>query len=80
MRHFMHLNFVVDAYRQPAYLMDLDFFFSTMKVKFFQDIGIRDDAIGKMLVKFPPLLTYSLYKKIRPVVRSLSYSSSNVVS
>lgn len=41
-----------------------------MQVKFFQDIGIRDDAIGKMLVKFPPLLTYSLYKKIRPVVCS----------
>ncbi|KAJ6895033.1 LOW QUALITY PROTEIN: transcription termination factor MTERF [Populus alba x Populus x berolinensis] len=33
-----------------------------------KDIGIRDDAIGNMLVKFPPLLTYSLYKKIRPVV------------
>ncbi|KAG5238962.1 transcription termination factor MTERF [Salix suchowensis] len=37
-------------------------------VQFFQDIGIRDDAIGNMLVKFPPLLTYSLHKKIRPVV------------
>ncbi|PON57872.1 Mitochodrial transcription termination factor [Parasponia andersonii] len=33
-----------------------------------KDIGVRDDAIGNMLVKFPPLLTYSLYKKIRPVV------------
>ncbi|KAJ4851446.1 hypothetical protein Tsubulata_031894 [Turnera subulata] len=33
-----------------------------------KDIGIQDDAIGNMLVKFPPLLTYSLYKKIRPVV------------
>ncbi|EXB37124.1 hypothetical protein L484_018547 [Morus notabilis] len=33
-----------------------------------KDIGIRDDAIGNMLVKFPPLLTYSLHKKIRAVV------------
>lgn len=39
-----------------------------VKVRFFQDIGIRNDAIGNMLAKFPPLLTYSLYKKIRPVV------------
>lgn len=38
------------------------------KVRFFQDIGIQEDAIGNMLVKFPSLLTYSLYKKIRPVV------------
>lgn len=40
------------------------------KVRFLQDIGVRDDAIGNMLVKFPSLLTYSLYKKIRPVVCS----------
>ncbi|KAF6136282.1 hypothetical protein GIB67_042767 [Kingdonia uniflora] len=33
-----------------------------------KDIGIREDAVGGVLVKFPPLLTYSLYKKIRPVV------------
>lgn len=39
-----------------------------MKVKFFQDLGVRNDGIAKMLVKFPTLLTYSLYKKIRPVV------------
>nr|AKM76431.1 embryo defective 2219 [Geranium maderense] len=38
------------------------------KVKFFQDLGVRDDAIGNMLAKFPPMLTYSLIKKIRPVV------------
>ncbi|KAE8008491.1 hypothetical protein FH972_004997 [Carpinus fangiana] len=38
------------------------------KVRFFQDIGVRDDAIGDMLVKFPSFLTYSLYKKLRPVV------------
>ncbi|XP_059453749.1 transcription termination factor MTERF2, chloroplastic-like isoform X2 [Corylus avellana] len=38
------------------------------KVRFFQDIGVRDDAIGNMLVKFPSFLTYSLYKKLRPVV------------
>lgn len=46
-----------------------------MKVQFFQDIGVRDDAIGNMLVKFPPLLTYSLHKKIRPVVCSFLVSS-----
>lgn len=34
------------------------------------DIGVRSDAIGNVLVKFPPVLTYSLYKKIRPVVCS----------
>ena len=39
-----------------------------VKVRFFEDIGVRNDAIGNMLVKFPPLLTYSLNKKIRPVV------------
>jgi hypothetical protein len=39
-----------------------------LKVKFFQDLGVRNDGIANMLVKFPPLLTYSLYKKIRPVV------------
>ncbi|XP_057456388.1 transcription termination factor MTERF2, chloroplastic [Lotus japonicus] len=38
------------------------------KVQFFQDIGVRNEAIGNMLVKFPTLLTYSLLKKIRPVV------------
>ncbi|KAG4973819.1 hypothetical protein JHK87_030640 [Glycine soja] len=39
-----------------------------VKVRFFEDIGVRNDAIDNMLVKFPPLLTYSLNKKIRPVV------------
>ncbi|KAA0036619.1 transcription termination factor MTERF2 [Cucumis melo var. makuwa] len=38
------------------------------KVKFFKDVGVRDDGISNMLVKFPSLLTFSLYKKIRPVV------------
>ncbi|XP_022952271.1 transcription termination factor MTERF2, chloroplastic [Cucurbita moschata] len=38
------------------------------KVQFFRDIGVRDDGISNMLVKFPSLLTFSLYKKIRPVV------------
>jgi hypothetical protein len=31
---------------------------------------VSSDAIGNVLVKFPPVLTYSLYKKIRPVVCS----------
>ncbi|XP_071690199.1 transcription termination factor MTERF2, chloroplastic [Rutidosis leptorrhynchoides] len=38
------------------------------KVQFFRDIGVEEKGIGSMLVKFPSLLTYSLYKKIRPVV------------
>ncbi|MQL83822.1 hypothetical protein Taro_016307 [Colocasia esculenta] len=33
-----------------------------------KDIGIHQEAIGGVLVKFPPILTYNLYKKIRPVV------------
>ena len=40
------------------------------QVQFLQDIGVRSDAIGNVLVKFPPVLTYSLYKKIRQVVCS----------
>lgn len=51
-----------------------------VKVQFFQDIGVRDDAIGNMLVKFPPLLTYSLYKKIRPVVCSFAHRGSVLLS
>jgi hypothetical protein len=39
-------------------------------VQFLIDIGVRSDAIGNVLAKFPPVLTYSLYKKIRPVVCS----------
>lgn len=42
----------------------------SVQVQFLRDIGVQDDAIGKVLVKFPHLLTYSLYKKIRPVVRT----------
>nr|XP_043609818.1 transcription termination factor MTERF2, chloroplastic [Erigeron canadensis] len=38
------------------------------KVQFFRDIGVQESGIASMLVKFPSLLTYSLYKKIRPVV------------
>ncbi|PWA50434.1 hypothetical protein CTI12_AA471310 [Artemisia annua] len=38
------------------------------KVQFFRDIGVQEKGIASMLVKFPSLLTYSLYKKIRPVV------------
>ncbi|KAI4367671.1 hypothetical protein MLD38_023380 [Melastoma candidum] len=39
-----------------------------IKVRFFRDIGIQDNAIGDMLVKFPPLLTYDLKRKIQRVV------------
>lgn len=44
-----------------------------LKVRFFQDMGIPNEAIGNMLVKFPSLLTYSLYKKIRPVVSVITF-------
>lgn len=44
-----------------------------VKVRFFQDMGIPNEAIGNMIVKFPSLLTNSLYKKIRPVVSVLLY-------
>lgn len=50
-----------------------------MKVKFFQDLGVRNDGIAKMLVKFPTLLTYSLYKKIRPVVCLFSLPLQNLL-
>jgi len=46
-----------------------------VKVRFFQDIDIQDDAIGNMLVRFPSLLTCSLYKKIWPVVCTFLISS-----
>lgn len=49
----------------------MHFYISMLKVQFLRDVGVQDNAIGSMLVKFPPLLTYSLYKKIRPVVCSL---------
>lgn len=45
----------------------------SVQVQFLRDIGVQDDAIGNVLVKFPHLLTYSLYKKIRPVVRSFLF-------
>ncbi|KAM3377023.1 transcription termination factor MTERF2, chloroplastic [Capsicum galapagoense] len=38
------------------------------KVQFLRDIGVQQDAIGNMLVRFPRLFTFSLHKKIRPVV------------
>ncbi|KAK1426487.1 hypothetical protein QVD17_15161 [Tagetes erecta] len=38
------------------------------KVQFFRDIGVQEKGIASMLVRFPTLLTYSLHKKIRPVV------------
>lgn len=38
---------------------------------------MRSDAVGGVLVKFPPVLTYSLYKKIRPVVQALNFPILN---
>ena len=53
----------------------LNSFYFHVKVRFFQHIDIQDDAIGNMLVKFPSLLTCSLYKKIWPVVCTFLISS-----
>ena len=53
----------------------LNSFYFHVKVRFFQHIDIQDDAIGNMLVKFPSLLTCSLYKKIWPVVCPFLISS-----
>ncbi|CAM6090663.1 unnamed protein product [Calypogeia fissa] len=41
------------------------------KVKFLRAIGVLEEAIGQPIVDFPAILTYSLEKKIRPVVRFL---------
>lgn len=41
-------------------------------MRFFRAIGIREDAIGKVLVDFPALLSYSMDNKIRPVVSTTS--------
>ena len=63
-----YMNFLLDTmnYMQQSPLTQLLLCF--LKVRFFQDMGIPNEAIGNMLVKFPSLLTNSLYKKIRPVV------------
>lgn len=49
------------------------FHFGFFKVQFLRDIGVQEDAIGRVLARFPSLLTYSLYKKIRPVVQFFSF-------
>ena len=41
------------------------------QVRFFRAIGIHEDAIGQVLVDFPALLSYSMDRKIRPVVSTL---------
>lgn len=43
------------------------------QVRFFRAIGIREDAIGQVLVDFPALLSYSMDRKIRPVVSTLLF-------
>jgi len=74
-KYLYHLNVSRDGMKrmllvQPTiFCLDLETVIAP-KVQFLQDIGVRSDAIGNVLVKFPPVLTYSLYKKIRPVVCS----------
>lgn len=38
------------------------------KVRFLKAIGVEEQVIGQVLVKFPALFSYSLDKKIRPLV------------
>lgn len=43
------------------------------QVRFLRAIGIREEVIGQVIVEFPALLSYSLDRKIRPVVSSISH-------
>jgi hypothetical protein len=65
------LGFIVLNVLKSGYMTHLHLCKNLFQVQFLQDIGVRSDAIGNVLVKFPPVLTYSLYKKIRPMVCSL---------
>ena len=58
-------------------ILTISSFYFHVKVRFLQDIDIQDDALGNMLVKFPSLLTCSIYKKIWPVVCTFLISSSS---
>lgn len=40
------------------------------QVRFLHAIGIREEVIGQVIVEFPALLSYSLDRKIRPMVSS----------
>ncbi len=39
------------------------------KVRFLRAIGVHEEAIGKVIVEFPAFLSFSLDRKIRPVVK-----------
>ncbi|KAI3740201.1 hypothetical protein L2E82_30625 [Cichorium intybus] len=72
-KYFYYLGISRDGMRRILTVKPMVFCFDmesniVQKVKFFHDIGVEDKGIASMLVKFPSLLTYSLYKKIRPVV------------
>ncbi|KAL3538967.1 hypothetical protein ACH5RR_002333 [Cinchona calisaya] len=72
-KYFYYLGMSRDSMKRiltikpMVFCVDLESIIVT-KVQFLRDIGVQKDAIGNMLAKFPPLLTYSLNKKIRPVV------------
>jgi hypothetical protein len=42
------------------------------KVRFLRAIGVHEEAIGKVIVEFPAFLSFSLDRKIRPVVKENS--------
>ncbi|XP_051138536.1 transcription termination factor MTERF2, chloroplastic [Andrographis paniculata] len=72
-RYFYYLGISKDGMRRiltlkpMVFCVDLDSIV-VPKVQFLRDIGVEEGAIGNMLSRFPSMLTYSLYKKIRPVV------------
>lgn len=72
-KYFYYLGISRDGMRRILTVKPMVFCFDmetniVQKVQFFRDIGVAEKGIASMLVKFPSLLTYSLHKKIRPVV------------
>ncbi|XP_038887773.1 transcription termination factor MTERF2, chloroplastic isoform X2 [Benincasa hispida] len=70
-KYFYYLGISKDGLRRMLTIKPVVFCLDLERIivpKFFKDVGVRDDGISNMLVKFPSLLTFSLYKKIRPVV------------
>ncbi|KAJ0518562.1 putative transcription regulator mTERF family [Helianthus annuus] len=72
-KYFYYLGISRDGMRRILTVKPMVFCFDfeaniVRKVQFFRDIGVQEKGIASMLVRFPSLMTYSLHKKIRPVV------------
>ncbi|XP_027112259.1 transcription termination factor MTERF2, chloroplastic-like isoform X2 [Coffea arabica] len=70
-KYFYYLGMSRDSMRRILCIKPMIFCVDLETIivpKFLRDIGVQEEAIGNMIAKFPPLLTYSLNKKIRPVV------------